>query len=125
MAKQAGAPVQTVILHASSPYIGKGWPRLAPAALPARLPRPLGQRFTVEGPAERFSQQLEAYFRSESRPAVRHAVLMPSFDTGPVLLRTVQEACAAWPDVFVVLDGCTDRSAAALAPRCRPRRGCA
>ena len=46
---------------------------------------------------------------------MKHAVLMPSFNTGPVLLRTVREACAAWPDVFVILDGSTDGSAAALA----------
>ena len=46
---------------------------------------------------------------------MKHALLMPSFNTGPVLLRTVQEVCAAWPDVFVVLDGSTDGSAAALA----------
>ncbi len=41
-------------------------------------------------------------------------MLLPSYNTGPVLLRTVQEACAAWPDVVVVLDGSTDGSGAAL-----------
>ena len=39
---------------------------------------------------------------------------MPSYNTGPLLVPTVQAACAAWPDVFVVLDGSTDASAAAL-----------
>lgn len=48
---------------------------------------------------------------------MRHAVLMPSFDTGPVLATTVDAVCAAWPDVFVVLDGSTDRSGDALTPR--------
>ena len=40
---------------------------------------------------------------------------MPSFNTGAVLVSTVQDVAAAWPDVFVVLDGSTDGSAAALA----------
>ncbi len=39
---------------------------------------------------------------------------MPSYNTGPVLVRTVRAACAAWPDVVLVLDGSTDNSAAAL-----------
>jgi glycosyltransferase involved in cell wall biosynthesis len=47
---------------------------------------------------------------------VKHAVLMPSFNTGPVLLQhSVRAVCAAWPDVWVVLDGSTDGSADALA----------
>ncbi len=69
MAKQAGAPVQTVILHASSPYISKGWPLWRRPDFPLVYRARLGQRFTVEGPAERFSQRLEAYFRAElARP---------------------------------------------------------
>ena len=47
---------------------------------------------------------------------MKHAVIIPSYNTGPaLLLRTVTEACAAWPDVWVVLDGSTDGSAEALA----------
>lgn len=65
MAKQAGAPVQTVILHASSPYISKGWPLWRRPDFPLVYRARLGKRFTVEGPAERFSQRLEAYFRAE------------------------------------------------------------
>ena len=41
---------------------------------------------------------------------MRHAVLMPSYNTGPVLAATVRDALAAWPDVFLVLDGSTDGS---------------
>ena len=40
---------------------------------------------------------------------------MPSFNTGPALLHSVQAACEAWPDVWVVLDGSTDGSAEMLA----------
>ncbi len=47
-------------------------------------------------------------------------VLIPSFDTGPVLLDTVRGAMAAWPTVWVVLDGSSDGSAAALAGLAAP-----
>ena len=42
-------------------------------------------------------------------------MLMPSFNTGPVLLDTVRGALAAMTPVWVVLDGSTDGSATALA----------
>ncbi len=42
-------------------------------------------------------------------------VLIPSYNTGPVLLDTVRAARAAWSPVWVVLDGSTDCSQAALA----------
>jgi glycosyltransferase involved in cell wall biosynthesis len=44
-----------------------------------------------------------------------HLVLMPSYNTGPRLLDTVRGALAHWSPVWVILDGCTDGSAAALA----------
>jgi glycosyltransferase involved in cell wall biosynthesis len=46
---------------------------------------------------------------------LKHLVLMPSFNTGPVLLDTVRAALTAMTPVWVVLDGSTDGSAAALA----------
>jgi glycosyltransferase involved in cell wall biosynthesis len=46
---------------------------------------------------------------------LKHVVLIPSFNTGSKLTETVQAARAAWPLVWVVLDGSTDGSAAALA----------
>jgi glycosyltransferase involved in cell wall biosynthesis len=42
-------------------------------------------------------------------------VLIPSYNTGPLLLNTVRAARGAWTPVLVVLDGSTDGSAAALA----------
>ncbi len=65
MARRAGAPVQTVILHASSPYISKGWPLWRRPRFPLVYRARLGQRFTVDGPAARFSDTLEAYFKAE------------------------------------------------------------
>lgn len=41
-----------------------------------------------------------------------HLVLIPSFDSGPRLMETVREARAAWPHVWVVVDGSTDGSEA-------------
>ncbi len=43
-----------------------------------------------------------------------HLVLIPSYNTGPRLVRTVAEALAVWSPVWVVIDGSTDRSDAAL-----------
>jgi glycosyltransferase involved in cell wall biosynthesis len=41
-----------------------------------------------------------------------HLVLIPSFDTGPALARTLRDAVAQWPVVWVVIDGSTDGSTA-------------
>jgi glycosyltransferase involved in cell wall biosynthesis len=41
-------------------------------------------------------------------------VLIPSYNTGPLLLETVRAARAQWAPVWVVIDGSTDGSAAAL-----------
>jgi glycosyltransferase involved in cell wall biosynthesis len=45
-----------------------------------------------------------------------HLVLIPSYDTGPILVETVRAARAAWAPVWVVLDGSTDGSRERLAP---------
>ena len=39
-----------------------------------------------------------------------HLVLIPSYNTGPTVLRTVQEARRYWEPVWVVVDGSTDGS---------------
>ena len=43
-----------------------------------------------------------------------HLVLIPSFNPGPTLRRTVAEAAAEWESVWVVSDGSTDGSDAGL-----------
>jgi glycosyltransferase involved in cell wall biosynthesis len=45
-----------------------------------------------------------------------HLVLIPSYDTGPILVETVRAARAHWDPVWVVLDGSTDGSRERLAP---------
>src|SRR5690606_5370009 len=42
--------------------------------------------------------------------APRHLVLIPSYNTGSRLKRTVREALCEWPEVWVVIDGSTDDS---------------
>lgn len=46
--------------------------------------------------------------------ASRHAVLIPSYNSGRLLLSTVAEALSVWPDIIVVIDGSTDGSENAL-----------
>ena len=43
-----------------------------------------------------------------------HLVLIPSYNPGPKVIATVQAALAQWAPVWVVIDGSTDDSAAAL-----------
>ncbi|MEN0074607.1 MAG: glycosyltransferase family 2 protein [Paracraurococcus sp.] len=47
-------------------------------------------------------------------PPTRQLVLIPSYNTGPLVLRTVREARAAWSPVWVVVDGSTDGTGARL-----------
>ncbi len=58
-------------------------------------------------------------------PSATHAVLIPSYNTGPRLLETVRAALACWSPVWIVVDGSTDgsdapvRTLAAQDPRVR------
>lgn len=58
-------------------------------------------------------------------PSRTHLVLIPSFNSGPILRATVDHARAFWDPVWVVDDGSTDRSADALDVRVlrRPANG--
>ncbi|MCZ2440065.1 MAG: glycosyltransferase family 2 protein [Burkholderiales bacterium] len=47
-------------------------------------------------------------------PSASHLVLIPSYDTGPRVYRTVREARAQWCPVWVVVDGSTDGTAEGL-----------
>jgi 1-acyl-sn-glycerol-3-phosphate acyltransferase len=65
IAKRAGVPVQTVIIEASSAFLGKGWPLLRVPAMPLVYKVRLGQRFEPPADVDAFTADLEAYFRSE------------------------------------------------------------
>lgn len=49
-----------------------------------------------------------------TQPSTTHLVLIPSYNTGPKVLETVQEARRFWGPVWVVVDGSTDGTAEAL-----------
>jgi 1-acyl-sn-glycerol-3-phosphate acyltransferase len=67
-ARAAGAPVQTVLIEADSPYLRKGWPLLRrPEELPLVFRVRLGERFTMGRDPEAFVERLETYFRRELR----------------------------------------------------------
>lgn len=65
MARQAGVPVQTVLLESNSPYLRKGWGLLRRPQFPLVYQARLGRRFVAEGGAEALTRQIEAYFRTE------------------------------------------------------------
>lgn len=46
--------------------------------------------------------------------AATHAVLIPSYNTGPKVIETVRAARAVWTPVWVVVDGSTDGTASLL-----------
>lgn len=48
-------------------------------------------------------------------PARTHLVLIPAYNPGRILEATVRQALSMWSDVWVVVDGSTDRSHEALA----------
>jgi glycosyltransferase involved in cell wall biosynthesis len=41
-------------------------------------------------------------------PSPTHLVLIPSYNSGELVLRTVRDALAQWAPVWVVIDGSTD-----------------
>ena len=47
-------------------------------------------------------------------PSTSHLVLIPSYNSGALVLRTVREALAQWAPVWVVVDGSTDGTDAEL-----------
>ena len=61
MAREAGAPVQTVFIEAGTPYLSKAWPIWRKPALPLVWRARLGQRFDPPPPLA----ELHAYYTSE------------------------------------------------------------
>lgn len=65
IASRSGVPVQTLLIEFSTPYLGKAWPLFRRPELPLACRIRLGRRFAPSGDVERFTRELEAYFRSE------------------------------------------------------------
>ena len=65
IAKQAGAPLQTVFIETDNPFLGKGWPILKKPPLPLVYRARLGERFEVSGSVKVFVSKFESYYRNE------------------------------------------------------------
>ena len=65
IAKEAGVPVQTLIIETDSPCLGKGWPLFKPPALPISYRVRLGRRFEAPSDVRPFMAELDQYFRQE------------------------------------------------------------
>ncbi|MBS0469230.1 MAG: 1-acyl-sn-glycerol-3-phosphate acyltransferase [Proteobacteria bacterium] len=65
LAKRAQAPVQTVLLEYSTPYLGKHWPLWCPPVLPLTCTARLGQRFAPPEDHHAFTEVLESHLRAE------------------------------------------------------------
>jgi 1-acyl-sn-glycerol-3-phosphate acyltransferase len=67
IAHMAQVPIQTVIIEAESPYLGKGWPIWRTPITTGNSGVRLGQRFAPEADTHGLLKRLEAYFVSELR----------------------------------------------------------
>ncbi len=65
IAKRAGVPVQSVVVEASSAFLGKGWPLLRIPSMPIVYKLRLGRRFEAPTDADAFAAELESYFHCE------------------------------------------------------------
>lgn len=65
IARRSGAPVQTVLLEFSTPYLGKPWPLFRRPALPLHCRARLGRRFEARSDYADFTRELDTYFRQE------------------------------------------------------------
>jgi 1-acyl-sn-glycerol-3-phosphate acyltransferase len=65
IAKQAGVPVQALIIETDSPYLGKGWSMLRKPRMPVCFKVRLGRRFDGCADVKPFTREVEAYFASE------------------------------------------------------------
>jgi 1-acyl-sn-glycerol-3-phosphate acyltransferase len=65
IAKEAGVPVQTLIIETDSPCLSKGWPLFRPPAMPISYRVRLGRRFDPPSDVRRFTVELEQYYRQE------------------------------------------------------------
>jgi len=65
IAKQAQVPVQTLVIETDSPYLSKGWPLFRRPRLPITYRVRLGKRFSPPRDVATFTEELDAYYRSE------------------------------------------------------------
>jgi len=71
IAKQAGVPVQTLIIETDSPFLCKGWPLFKRPDLPITYRVRLGVRFPPPRDVAGFTAELDAYYRTELAGALQ------------------------------------------------------
>jgi len=71
IAKQAGVPVQTLIIETDSPYLSKGWPLLRRPRLPITYRARLGRRFEPPQDVRAFMTELERHYYEELAGALQ------------------------------------------------------
>ena len=67
IAQMAHVPIQTVLIEAQSPYLGKGWPIWRTPQFPVVIRVRLGRRFEAGSDHAGLLRELEQYFASELR----------------------------------------------------------
>jgi 1-acyl-sn-glycerol-3-phosphate acyltransferase len=79
VARQVGAPVQTVFIETDSPFLRKGWPAFKLPPLPIVYRVRLGDRFNVADDVRGFLCALQEYYRRELErgAAAAHAEATP------------------------------------------------
>jgi len=65
IARQAGVPVQALIIETDSPIISKGWSPLRHGTFPVTYRMRLGRRFDPPDDVREFMAELDRYFRAE------------------------------------------------------------
>lgn len=78
IARQAGAPVQTVFIETDSAFLGKGWPLTRRPELPLRYRVRLGRRFDPPEDLHAFVRELEQYYARELGAPQRAADALPA-----------------------------------------------
>ena len=87
--------------------------------------RPLPRTADATPAASRLDRRLTCASPPAPPASRTHLVLIPSYNTGPRLLETVQAARAQWNPVWVVIDGSTDGSGEQILARARRTRASA
>ncbi len=62
IAREAGAPIQTIFIETNSPYLSKGWPLLRKPAFPLVYRARVGRRFEPTGDTRTLMAAIETYF---------------------------------------------------------------
>lgn len=64
IARQAGAPLQTILISTNSAYLAKGWKIWRPPQFPLIYRAIPGEQFTADAKVEITTQELQNYYRS-------------------------------------------------------------